>query len=141
MGAARFRTSSGRYIVRRGERWRDREAQGRTLPIHARPGVEALYPASMPPKKPKGPEFLRYVAPIVTTLVDLGSSGTASEVTDRVIERLKLSAAEQDATTSNGQSRARNQIAWARFYLEPVEPGGGGVDDAVGRIVEPASRP
>ena len=34
-----------------------------------------------------------------------------------------------------------DRLAWARFYLEPVEPGAGGVDEAVGRIVEPASRP
>ena len=68
-------------------------------------------------KKPRGPEFLRFVAPIVETLRELGSSGTAGEVTDRVVERLKISDAEQEATTSNGQSRVRNQIAWARFYL------------------------
>lgn len=28
-----------------------------------------------------------------------------------------------------------HQFAWARFYLEPVDSGGGGVDGAVGRIV------
>ena len=28
-----------------------------------------------------------------------------------------MSEAEQEETTSNGQSRVRNQIAWARFYL------------------------
>ena len=27
------------------------------------------------------------------------------------------------------------RFSWARFYLEPVESGGGGVDDAVSRIV------
>lgn len=48
---------------------------------------------------------------------ELGSSGIAGEVTDRVIERLKIGEAEQEATTTNGQSRVRNQIAWARFYL------------------------
>ncbi|HWA72804.1 MAG TPA: restriction endonuclease [Polyangiaceae bacterium] len=68
-------------------------------------------------KRQKGPEFLRFVAPIVETLKELGSSGTASEVTDRVLERLKVTEAEQEATTSNGQSRVRNQIGWARFYL------------------------
>jgi restriction system protein len=68
-------------------------------------------------KKNKGPVFLRYVAPIVETLRELGSSGTSSEVTERVIERLRLSDEEQEETTSNGQSRVRNQIAWARFYL------------------------
>lgn len=27
------------------------------------------------------------------------------------------------------------RVAWARFYLEPVDPGEGGIDAAVGRIV------
>jgi restriction system protein len=69
------------------------------------------------PKRQKGPEFLRFAIPIVETLKELGSSGTAGEVTDRVIERLCISEAEQEIATSNGQSRIRNQIAWARFYL------------------------
>jgi restriction system protein len=68
-------------------------------------------------KKQKGPEFLRFVPPIVDTLKELGSSGTAGEVADRVIERLRISEKAQEATTSNGQSRVRNQIGWARFYL------------------------
>ena len=29
----------------------------------------------------------------------------------------------------------REQVAWARFYLEPVEPDEGGVDAAIGHIV------
>jgi restriction system protein len=71
----------------------------------------------MPTKRPKGPVFLRFVAPVVATLRELGSSGTASEVTDRVIERCRISESDQVETTSNGQSRVRNQIGWARFYL------------------------
>src|SRR5580693_6785692 len=67
--------------------------------------------------KTKGPQFLRYIAPIVLTLRDLGGSGTAGEVADRVVERLKVSEEEQEETTSNGQSRVRNQIGWAKFYL------------------------
>lgn len=47
----------------------------------------------------------------------MGNSGTAAEVVDSVIERLKIPEAEQQETTSNGQSRVRNQINWARFYL------------------------
>jgi len=31
--------------------------------------------------------------------------------------------------------------AWARFYLEPVQAGGGNVDDAVRRQVSPGGRP
>ena len=32
------------------------------------------------------------------------------------------------------------QFAWARFYLEPVDAGEGGVDAAVGKIVETDAR-
>lgn len=71
----------------------------------------------MATKKHKGPNFLRYVAPILETLRELGNSGTAGEVVDRVIERLKIGERELEETTSNGQSRVRNQIAWARFYM------------------------
>ena len=69
------------------------------------------------PTKMKGPVFLRFVLPVVETLRELGYSGAAGEVTDRVIERCKISEKEQAETTSNGQSRVRNEIAWARFYL------------------------
>jgi restriction system protein len=68
-------------------------------------------------KKAKGPVFLRFVAPIVEALKELGNSGTAAEVTDRVLERLNISDDEQEDTVSNGQARVRNQIGWARFYL------------------------
>jgi restriction system protein len=71
----------------------------------------------MAAKKTRGPVFLRFVPPIVETLKELGNSGTAAEVADRVIERLKISEAQQEETTSNGQPRIRNQIGWARFYL------------------------
>jgi len=72
---------------------------------------------SMTERRAAGPEFLRFVAPTVDVLRELGNSGAPSEVTDRVIERLRISDKEQEETTSNGQSRVRNQIAWARFYL------------------------
>jgi restriction system protein len=71
----------------------------------------------MASKKTKGPSFLRFVGPIVETLRELGNSGTASEVADRVLDRLGVSEGEQEETTSNGHSRVRNQIGWARFYL------------------------
>jgi len=35
----------------------------------------------------------------------------------KVIEQLQIKEAELEETTSNGQSRVRNQIQWARFYL------------------------
>jgi ketosteroid isomerase-like protein len=36
---------------------------------------------------------------------------------------------------------ADGRAAWARFYLEPVDPGEGGVDAAVSTIVEPKAQP
>lgn len=71
----------------------------------------------MATKKQKGPLFLRYAEPIVETLKQLGNSGTAGEVTDRVIERLGMTETEQEETTASGQPKLRNQIGWARFYL------------------------
>ena len=65
----------------------------------------------------KGPEFLRFCMPIVETLRDLGGSGRPTEVTDLVIERMKISEEEQEIVNKNGGSRIRNQIAWARFYM------------------------
>ena len=64
-----------------------------------------------------GPKFVRYFGPTLQALVDLGGSGRAAEVVDRVAATLKLSEAELAETTTNGESRFRNQVAWARFYL------------------------
>ena len=36
---------------------------------------------------------------------------------------------------------ADGRASWARFYLEPVDPGEGGVDAAIGNIVEPGAGP
>ncbi len=63
------------------------------------------------------PEFQRYAAPIVEALKELGGSGPAKAITNTVVARLGISGEEQAARTTNGQSRVRNQIAWARFYL------------------------
>ena len=52
---------------------------------------------------------------------ELGNSGAAGEVADRVLERMNVSDKEQEPTTSNGQSRVRNQVGWARFYLTKAE--------------------
>jgi restriction system protein len=68
-------------------------------------------------KKAKGPQFLRFFLPIIDVLKELDGSGTASEVTDLVIEELHISDAELEQTLKNGTSRIRNQVAWARAYL------------------------
>lgn len=68
-------------------------------------------------KDSKGPQFLRFFIPIIEVLKDLGGSGTATEVTDLVIEKLSITENEQQETLKNGVSRVRNQVAWARSYL------------------------
>jgi restriction system protein len=68
-------------------------------------------------KQAKGPEFIRFFKPVIEVLKETGGSGTAAEVVDRAIEKMKISEKEQEATNKNGQSRVRNQVNWARFYL------------------------
>src|SRR5262245_49772628 len=72
-------------------------------------------------EKAKGPQFLRFCIPIVETLRELGGSGQPKEVTDTVLERLHISEHEQAQTLKNGNSRVRNQVAWARFYLAKAD--------------------
>ena len=65
----------------------------------------------------KGPEFLKYINPVLTILQANGGAGDSSDVIEKVIEKLGITESELEETTSNGQSRVRNQIQWARFYL------------------------
>lgn len=65
----------------------------------------------------KGPEFLKYVKPVLSTLQENGGAGDSSDVIEQVINKLAISEKELEETTANGQSRIRNQIQWARFYL------------------------
>jgi len=65
----------------------------------------------------KGPQFLQYVIPILNILQSNGGAGNSSSVIDRVIEDLGIKEEDLAETTSNGQSRIRNHIQWARFYL------------------------
>jgi restriction system protein len=65
----------------------------------------------------KGPQFTRYILPILHVLREMGGSATAAEVTDAVIEREDLPEELLEQTNKNGQSKVRNQIAWARMYL------------------------
>lgn len=65
----------------------------------------------------KGPEFLKYINPVLTTLQSNGGAGNASNVIEQIIESQGISDEELEEATSNGQSRVRNQIQWARFYL------------------------
>ncbi|HCE57612.1 MAG TPA: restriction endonuclease [Prolixibacteraceae bacterium] len=65
----------------------------------------------------KGPEFLKYINPVLTALQLNGGAGDSSDIIEQVIDKLGITEADLEETTSNGQSRIRNQIQWARFYL------------------------
>jgi restriction system protein len=68
-------------------------------------------------KQVKGPQFIRFFKPVIEVLKETGGSGTAAEVIDRAIEKMKISEKEQEATNKDGQSRVRNQVNWARLFL------------------------
>lgn len=65
----------------------------------------------------KGPQFTRYMLPLMHALRDMGGSASSFEATDAVIERENIPESELEKTNKNGQSKVRNQIAWARMYL------------------------
>jgi restriction system protein len=65
----------------------------------------------------KGPEFLKYINPVLTTLQANGGAGNSSDIIEKIIDSLGITDVELEEVTSNGQSRIRNQIQWARFYL------------------------
>jgi restriction system protein len=67
--------------------------------------------------KAKGPQFIRFLMPIIEVLRKSGGSGTSSEVTDKVIERLDIPDEELTVILKSGQSRVYNQVHWARMYL------------------------
>jgi restriction system protein len=65
----------------------------------------------------KGPQFIRFFKPIIEVLKESGGSGTVAEAIDLVIEKMMIPESEQVVTNKSGQSRVRNQIYWAKFYL------------------------
>lgn len=68
-------------------------------------------------RKAKGPEFIRFLKPIIEVVRSMGGSGTASEIVDRSIELAKITEEEQQVVNKNGLSRVKNQVHWARQYL------------------------
>lgn len=65
----------------------------------------------------KGPQFLRYIIPVLEAIQANGGAGNSSSIIDQVIENEGITETELEETNSNGQSRVKNQIQWARFYL------------------------
>src|SRR6266700_306439 len=64
-----------------------------------------------------GPQFIRYLNPVLKALRELGGSGRPSEVESLIVSDLSISVQEQKEATRGGQSRFSNQVSWARFYL------------------------
>lgn len=72
--------------------------------------------AKQPRQKPiEGAQFVRYFAPLLEALRELGGSGTPDEVVERIAEDLKLPDEVQNELLPSGEPRYRNQVAWARF--------------------------
>jgi restriction system protein len=67
--------------------------------------------------KAKGPEFTRFMSPLLEVLKALGGSARPAEAKEVVIAKLNIPDAELAAQLKSGESRVENQIAWARFYL------------------------
>jgi len=68
-------------------------------------------------KKEEGSQFVRYFGPLLDALRGLGGSGTPYEVVERIAKDLGVTDAVQNELLPSGESRYRNQVAWARFYL------------------------
>lgn len=62
-------------------------------------------------------EFATYINPLIKELRKLGGSARANEVCNAIAESLDLSDDILDRQLKNGESRFKNQVHWARFYL------------------------
>jgi restriction system protein len=68
--------------------------------------------------EPGGPKCVRYFAPVIQALKDLGGSARPAEVCDQIAAALGISDEDQaELLPSGAQTRFRNQVGWARFYL------------------------
>jgi len=68
-------------------------------------------------RKVAGPQFVQWFGPLLEALRRLGGSGTPDEVADQIASDLKLTDEKLNEVLPSGQSRYKNQVAWARFYL------------------------
>lgn len=62
-------------------------------------------------------EFATYMNPLISALRELGGSARADEVCTAIAETLNLADDVLDKQLKNGESRYKNQVHWARFYL------------------------
>lgn len=68
-------------------------------------------------KKPKQSEFVRWFAPLVQALKDLGGSAAPREALERIAEIEQVPESLRNEVLSSGQERFYNQVHWARQYL------------------------
>lgn len=73
----------------------------------------------MADKKQKGKqsEFVRWFAPLLQALKDLGGSAAPREASERVAEIERVPDALRNEVLRSGQERFHNQVCWARQYL------------------------
>lgn len=67
--------------------------------------------------KTKQSEFVRWFAPLLQALKDLGGSAAPREALARIAEIEKVPEALRNEVLSSGQERFYNQVHWARQYL------------------------
>jgi len=68
-------------------------------------------------KKADRAQFIKYCGPLLDALRKLGDSGAPDEVIEKIATDLSLSDEVQNELLPSGESRYRNQVHWARFYL------------------------
>lgn len=66
-------------------------------------------------------EFATYMNPLIFALRKLGGSARADEVCNVIAKTLNLPDSVLDKQLKNGESRFKNQVHWARFYLANTE--------------------
>ncbi len=64
-----------------------------------------------------GPEFSRWINPVLRALTELGGSARPREVVERVARNERVGDEVLDQTNPAGGQRFPNQVHWARFYL------------------------
>ena len=60
---------------------------------------------------------MQWFGPLLDALRALGGSGTPDEVKDNIAATLGVPDEQLNEVLPSGESRFRNQVAWARFYL------------------------
>ncbi|MEN9436306.1 MAG: hypothetical protein RIR09_961 [Pseudomonadota bacterium] len=73
--------------------------------------------ATIQKKKSGQSEFVRWFAPLIQALKDLGGSAAPREALERIAEIEKVPDALRNEILSSGQERFYNQVHWARQYL------------------------